>query len=268
MKEEVKKMLDARMQLLQANQNQQHVARVSAKIPPFWSKRPKIWFSQVEANFATAGIVTDETKFNALIAAIDSVQLECCEDIILNPPADGKYEAIKAKIISETSGTEYQRINRLLSDLQLGDRKPSRLLADMEHLAGDTIKGAALEAIFLAKIPRHTAEIIRAATGTIQERVLVGDKIHELAGSSGISSIKSSSSEIEKLTKTFTESFEKLNKRIDKIEGRKPRQRSHTPVNRSKSSSRSSKHSTCWYHYKFGDKAQKCIEPCDKKAGN
>lgn len=242
----------------------QQVARVSAKIPPFWRNRPKLWFAQVEANFATAGVVNDETKFNTLIASIDASDLECCEDIVLNPPAAEKYKALKDKLIQEASGTESQRINKLLSELQLGDRKPTRLLADMEDLAGQTITGSALETIFLSKLPRHTAEIVTAAVGTLKERAAVGDKVQEVSKMSVASLQSTQLSAIDEMKKTLQDSICRLERRMDQKERSrsKSRARSPTPSRRSQSNGSQDEDDVCWYHRTFGERARKCRKNC------
>jgi len=245
-----------------ANNANQQIARVSAKIPEFWKNRPKLWFAQVEANFQTSGIVADETKFNTLVASIDASILECCEDVVTNPPAVDKYQTLKECIIKEYTGSEMQRVNKLLSELQLGDRKPSRLLSEMENLAGENILNDALETIFLAKLPRHTAEIIGAATGTLKQRALVGDKVQEI-GSMGINAVattpSSTDSELIKLLKSFNEKIDGLVNTINN--DRRPRNRSKTPASNRGRSTENSK--ICWKHRKFGDKAHSCIQPCE-----
>lgn len=50
----------------------QVVNRVAVKVPPFWPDHAEIWLAQVEAQFAVAGITSDTSKFNTVVAAIDS----------------------------------------------------------------------------------------------------------------------------------------------------------------------------------------------------
>ena len=78
------------------------VSSVSIKLPPFWTTRPEVWFRQVEAQFATRSppITTDLTKFNHVVAALDNVTAGEVEAIILSPPMDDKYNALKTALIS------------------------------------------------------------------------------------------------------------------------------------------------------------------------
>jgi hypothetical protein len=42
----------------------EHIHRPTVRLPPFWPKRPGMWFAQVEAQFALASITSEKTKFN------------------------------------------------------------------------------------------------------------------------------------------------------------------------------------------------------------
>ena len=78
------------------------ISSVSIKLPPFWTTRPEVWFRQVEAQFATRSpaITVDLTKFNHVVAALDTATAGEVEAIILSPPTDGKYDALKAALIT------------------------------------------------------------------------------------------------------------------------------------------------------------------------
>lgn len=115
------------------------VSRVSVKVPPFWSDHPEIWFAQIEAQFVVSGIVADETKYSTVIAAIESQVLVQISDAVLKPPATGKYEFLKKCIIERFCESEQKKIQKLLSDMHLGDRRPTQLLNELRSLAKDRV---------------------------------------------------------------------------------------------------------------------------------
>ena len=47
------------------------VGHVSVKIPPFWTTRPEVWFTLIEAQFATRNITAEDTKYNHAVTALD-----------------------------------------------------------------------------------------------------------------------------------------------------------------------------------------------------
>lgn len=72
------------------------VQRVMVKVPPLWSEQPVICFAQVEAQFANAAIRSDLSKFNTVVAAIDSQGLGQLSDAILSPPVEDIVDATLA----------------------------------------------------------------------------------------------------------------------------------------------------------------------------
>ncbi|GFQ72394.1 uncharacterized protein TNCT_258021 [Trichonephila clavata] len=74
--------------------NDTTVFRVGVKLPPFWKANPALWFVQLEAHFALAGITADDTKFN-VVSAINSDILNCVCDIILKPLDVDTYSTLK-----------------------------------------------------------------------------------------------------------------------------------------------------------------------------
>ena len=199
------------------------VSSVSIKLPPFWTTRPEVWFGQVEAQFATRSpaITVDLTKFNYVVAALDNVTAGEVEAIILSPPTDDKYGALKTALISAFGKTQASKDMELLSLSGLGDRKPSSLLRHMESLNADP--NTLLRALFLAQLPMEVRRVL-AGSSTIDLKALAkeADAIME-AGSTGCSATGISAV-------------------------RKP----------TSSSTITTPRELCFYHTKFGKEARKC----------
>lgn len=104
-----------------------HMSRI-AKLPPFWKREPAVWLFQVEAAFGIARITTDETKYQYLLSNLDPEVLPFVTDLIQNPPAEGKYDAIKTRILTSFAETKESKIRRLLKRQLLGDQKPTHFL--------------------------------------------------------------------------------------------------------------------------------------------
>ncbi|XP_055950848.1 uncharacterized protein LOC129984925 [Argiope bruennichi] len=104
------------------------VARVSFKAPPFWKQNPKLYFAQIESQFAIAGITKDETKYHHVVAAIETDVIAQFSDIILNSPEELMYEALKECLIEQFADSETHWLKLLLQELQLGDDCPTQLL--------------------------------------------------------------------------------------------------------------------------------------------
>ena len=113
---------------LQPQVEQPHVAAVAIKVPPFWSSDPQVWFTQVEAQFATRGINNQCTMFDYVIASLSPEVATEIRDLILTPPGEDQYNALRAQLIRLTGISEQHRLQQLLGTEELGDCKLSQFL--------------------------------------------------------------------------------------------------------------------------------------------
>ena len=115
------------------------LSSVAFRAPPFWKANAELWFLQLESQFITAGITSEETKFHSVIAAVDTEILTYVSDLVRKPPTTDKYEKLKDRIVKHFSQSETSRIRSLLQEIQLGDKKPPQLLREMRDLASDQL---------------------------------------------------------------------------------------------------------------------------------
>ncbi|GBM86280.1 Transposon Tf2-8 polyprotein [Araneus ventricosus] len=165
------------------------IARVGVKLPPFWKENPALWFVQLEAQFALAGITVDDTKFNRVISAVDSEILNSVSDIILRPPDIDKYTILKKRLIELHSESEASKIRTLLQGLELGDQRPSQLLTRMRALAGDTVGEPLLKSLWMGRHPNSTQTILAALSEDLAGLATVADKISDLTNHSNINAV-------------------------------------------------------------------------------
>ena len=65
------------------------------RILQFWPHKIVLWFKLLEAQFASARITKDETRFNITIANLGENYIEQVEDVVVDPPATGQDEHLK-----------------------------------------------------------------------------------------------------------------------------------------------------------------------------
>ncbi|GFS93834.1 putative gag-pol protein [Nephila pilipes] len=135
------------------------INRVAVKPPIFWRNKPKLWFLQLEAQFANSGISQDATKYNIVVAALDENVLDFVVDILSNPPE--KYDTLKKALLNRLTDTEESRLKKLLTDLELGDKRPSDLLRQMKSLAGNSISDEIIKSLWLQRLPQQTQAILQ-----------------------------------------------------------------------------------------------------------
>ena len=242
------------------------VNKVSVKVPPFWNENPQIWFSQVEAQFSNSGITSDSSKFNTVVAAMESKVLAQISDAVINPPAQGKYDNLKSKLLTTFGATENEKIRKLLTGMELGDRRPSQLLQEMRHLGGQQTTEALLENLWMNRLPTQVTAILQASVGDLNGKAALADKIVEVTGSSMIQQASTSiESSLQKQIQELTQQFQQFVSRNNHRSRSGSRHQSpHHNNNRQRSQS---KHRTeCWYHQTFKDKAKKCSPPCSSSS--
>ena len=241
------------------------MAAVNIKIPPYWASDPQVWFTQVEAQFATRGISAQKTKYEYVVASLaPEIAIEV-RDLILTPPVDTPYDTLKAQLIGRTAASKQKRLQLLLTAEELGDRKPSQLLRRMQQLMGDKrIDDSLVRELFLQRLPTNVRMVLASAGPTmgLNDLAQLADKIMEVAVPS-VAALTTSpfAAELDQL-RAEVAGLTKLVKSLS------------LPAHRPRGSSRRSSPSpsrppspaaeVCWYHRRYGEKAQKCRPPCTK----
>lgn len=157
--------------------------KFNMKLPPFMTNKPAVWFQQVEYQFRTAGIEDDAAKFYYIAGQLDP-KLSCeVEDIIMKPPAKGKYKRLKDELIKRLSLSQEQRLRHMLGEIELGSRKPSQFLRHLQSIAGTEIGDEKLlRQLWLRRLPIQAQTVLAALDHlSLTEVAEMADKIVELS---------------------------------------------------------------------------------------
>lgn len=237
----------------------QMVNRVSVKVPPFWHENPTIWFAQVEAQFEIAGMTVDSSRFNTVVAAIESKILCQVMDAVTQPPTSGKYDNLKEKLLTRFGASEQENIRKLLTDISLGDRKPSQLLNEMRSLAKNAITEQVLLTLWQNRLPTNVQAILQVSSESLEKKASLADKIMEVS-SNNIAQVSTNSDLVKELQELRLQVQQLSFQRQD---GRRSKSRSRSKSQHRRNSTPGKKdQSLCYYHNRFGEKARKCTQPC------
>ncbi len=251
---------------------------VTLKLPPYWPSDPLVWFAQVDAQFGTRHITSQKTKFDHVVASLAPEYAQEVRDLILEPPAENPYTALKAALVDRTAASEQRRLQQLFNAEELGDRKPSQVLRRMQQLLGDkagSTDASFLRELFLQRLPPSVRMVLASSDTTdLQKLAQLADKIVEVTVPT-VSAVtaRPHTSELEQLRGEITElkrMMETLSgtgfrhRRRSVSRGRTPSSRAHTPSNNTDDAT----DNLCWYHRRFGVQAKKCQSPCSKSQGN
>lgn len=239
-------------------------------MPPFWPEEPAVWFAQVEGSFALSKIKDDETKYYYVSGQLEHRYAAEVKDILVNPPATGKYETLKTELIKRLSASREKEVTQLLMHEELGDRRPSQLLRHMRHLAGKNIPDDFIRTIWSSRLPTSLQTVIASQPeSTLEALADLADKVHDLVPSTPqvASADAAPVSLLEKLTMEVAELSRQV-KALSTNSSRRSRQGGRQR-NESRTRSQSSyrKYPNCFYHNKYGDNARTCVKPCDYQQG-
>ncbi|XP_036345948.1 uncharacterized protein LOC118755206 [Rhagoletis pomonella] len=134
----------------------------------------------MESQFAAAGIMTDQTKYIHVISSLEVQYLLAVGDIVRNPPETGKYEAVKAALISEFTDSDQKKLRRIVKEIELGDLKPSQLLKRMKELANGRINDDVLESLWIERLPNSIRSAITILDGDSTQMALQADRMIEM----------------------------------------------------------------------------------------
>lgn len=258
------------------------VDRVAVKVPPFMPNDPKLWFMLLENSFDAAGVTQDTTKFNHAVAALDPRYAAEIRDILLKPKAERSYDLLKDELTKRMGATQEQNTRRLLENESLGDRKPTQYLRHLRNLAGQGFPDDVLQTLWLSRLPPNIQGALAAHRQLpLDKRAEIADSVAEAyqlnvlriaeatTSNQAAVNVTSRDPRIDALERSMDTLLQKLtslevaqvSQSGDKVHERSRKfTRSRSRSRNSRSRSRAS--SVCWYHWKFGEQANRCEEPC------
>ncbi|XP_043658987.1 uncharacterized protein LOC122623732 [Drosophila teissieri] len=241
------------------------INRVAVKIPPFWPEHSELWLSQIEAQFILAGITSDDTKFNTVLASIEAPVLARISDAVVNQPSVGKYENLKSCILERFCESEQKKIQKLISEIYLGDKRPSHLLNELSSLAANKVNESFLKALWMQRLPAQVQTILQVSDASLSDLAKLADKVEDVGDFHNVRTVDYSSKSLPPRNTDVDDRLERIEQQISAL-----LKNSSSKNNRSTSTRRSSSATTqdagqtssmCWYHSKFGSDAQKCRQP-------
>ncbi|CAK9820463.1 hypothetical protein ANTPLA_LOCUS10611 [Anthophora plagiata] len=280
------------------------VDRVAVRIPEFCPGDPEMWFSMIERSFEASGVMSENTKFGYVLGALNTRYAAEVRDIIMNPPASEPYTKLKIEFIRRLSVSQEQKTRRLLEHEEIGDRKPSQFLRHLRELAGTAIPDNVLRTLWMGRLPGNmqvilttqrdteldkVAELADAIAETmtprshIAEAAITGPNTHRQPPPSdweAALNIKMAQMALS-LRQEISAIRESLFNDGPPSRRRWTHRRRSNSRHRGRSSSRSRERNTagrsshedqpdyqgkCWYHWRHGPNAHRCIPPCNWNA--
>lgn len=88
-----------------------------------------------------------------------------------------KYTYIRTQLIEYFADSQQRRLQRVLSDMPLGDLKPSQLFNEMKRVAGNSLGEAVLLDLWATRLPPHAQAAVIASRGDAADKITIADAI-------------------------------------------------------------------------------------------
>ncbi|XP_025159773.1 uncharacterized protein LOC112589687 [Harpegnathos saltator] len=225
---------------------------------------------------------------NITLSSVHSTlkQFKRIADILTSPPVIDKYVTLKTQLLARFADSADKQLHRLLTDLELGNRKPSQLLRHMRTLAGDRVSQDILRVRWLALLPPGIQRVLKILRTTcLEDLSTVADELMEGSSTPKFLQLPAphspSPGRLGAAASADTQTIQRLGEAVTTMQQSvahlttllehllpavvhqgQPTQRQRT---RSRSRSRNTQQLTsqwCYYHRRFGAAARRCQQPC------
>lgn len=169
----------------QQQQQNQRPAVVAANsypkipLPAMEDGNVESYFMSLDFWFAASGVSDDNRKYNMVMAQVPPKKLTELRSIIEALPNLNRYAYIKRCLIDHFADSQQRRLQRVLSDMPLGDNKPSKLFYEMSRTANGTLSETVLLDLWATRLPGHAQAAVAASQGTAAERIRIADAVTE-----------------------------------------------------------------------------------------
>ena len=162
----------------------------SFRLPAYAPEEAELWLVQVECAFAVAGITDDHDKFRLLVANLPVHVASQVRDVIT--AETGSFSELKGALSTRLAQSRASRLEALLRDHQLGDRRPAQLLRSMQHMLGSAGHDLGLlRTLFLQRLPpttRAALALLPEDTG-IDDLASAADRFQEASGGAAVTAV-------------------------------------------------------------------------------
>ena len=139
-------------------------------LPTFWETDVDLWFAAVDQTFASNGIWDQQRKFSMATNSLHLKSIRKVQHVVRNPDMF-PYINLKTALAKTYRLCENDRLDRLFHNTELGDRKPSKLLHETRYLldafnTSDSPSQAVLRKLILDKLPVQVRTILAGSFDT------------------------------------------------------------------------------------------------------
>lgn len=230
------------------------------KVPQWMPQEPGAWFRMLELIFTRENITDEADKVLMVLQNVPPSDTQKIVSLAWKASYSvGDYANIKAAIIGMNTISDDEKLNRLFHSESLGDQRPSELYFKMKNLADSVVGGAVPTNVvfnrWVNKLPTNCISFAKALADSFDpaKHLASIDDLYALLATRGGGQISA--------VDTFSSNRRPRSKSSNRSRSR-DRSTSRGRSRKNSSSSSEMRYDRdgpqCWYHFRFGKKAQKC----------
>jgi hypothetical protein len=182
----------------------------------------------------------------------------------MKTPENNMYEKLKTTMINTFSEPETTKLKKLLHTFELGDKRPSQLLREMQELSDNKFSDDVLKIFWIQRLPAQCQTVVSCFDSELEELASKADKIMQATTNTVINEATADPPEI---FQNLQNQVEELIKKVEALNNRPAKNWYNKPTQRRRQDSTPDVR-PCWYHMKFGSRAHRCQPPCCFQAEN
>lgn len=221
----------------------------SPRLPAFWIDQPRRWFDMVEGLLVPNSNYPEHVKYCILITKLQPEVRNKIKDVVIQPT--NKYGALKKHLLQIYEEPERQKLEGLLKNMKLGKGYPSQLLNRMKTASQGKLPNDTVHKLWLGQLPEALQEVL------LSTDVKDLDKLAKTADliTKNFKPIESNADQV------FLGEISKLKTALEGLEASTSRR----GMNKTEANSSDSKW-LCYHHYRYREKANKCVGQCQWKS--
>lgn len=227
------------------------------RLPPFWPHDVDLWFIQAETIFAAGRITSETTRYGLVVSALDRNALRQVRGLLTRPPTATPYSDVKAALLEYNELNADQRLEALTSTLTLGDQRPSQLLDNMLSMGKGLLPDEQIRSLWIKRLPISLQGPLMLC---YQPLSIIGREADRMLTSlpstypvAPVQPPPTSAARATSSASTASAGIGELLTALTELLRDKPRTSTSKPTKPA---------DTCFYHWKFGDQAKNCQQPC------
>ena len=220
------------------------------KLPEFDSNDPELWFSRLESEFtmATPSVTDGPKRFAYASSRLSATHASAIADLIREEPRRPDiYQRFRQRMVDTYGPSETKRASNFMDYPDLGDGSAVEMAANMLQCLPPSarVPHPVLRETFLRKIPTDLCNSLGKLTDEDLDLLHLGKRVDDLKAT------RASGTAVNTVKTSGTKYKNKKRKTEAKDDGKNGVKLEVTPHP-----------DWCFYHEKFGKKAERCRPPC------